>query len=140
MAQTQERTFQMIRIELTRSMTVSSNFFWSPCTGLKPQCSVLAPLLFNIHTNDQPRSEGTCRFIYADDLGVSQDTNFSTVEDRLTNALDDLSPYYEDNQVEQTHQRLRCVPFTFATAKPNASYKMSHGPSFHFRTVINQCT
>jgi len=32
------------------------------------QGSVLAPLLFNTYTNDQPTPLGTQRFIYADDL------------------------------------------------------------------------
>ena len=38
------------------------------------------PLLFNIYTNDQPKTEGTynstCCFIYADDLGVSAQHNW----------------------------------------------------------------
>ena len=59
-----------------------------------PQGSVLALLLFNIYTNDQPKSEGT-RFFYADDLAVAaQDDEFSVVEERLSNVLDDLTPYY----------------------------------------------
>ena len=52
------------------------------------------------YTNDQLRSEGrpTRRFIYADDLGVAaQDNDFSVVEERLSNALSELTPYYEEN-------------------------------------------
>ena len=36
-----------------------------------PQSSVLAPLSYNICTNDQPTDERTSRFIYADDLCIT---------------------------------------------------------------------
>ena len=36
-----------------------------------PQGSVLAPLLFNVYTNDQPIHPGTRSFVYADDLAVT---------------------------------------------------------------------
>ena len=50
-------------------------------------------MLFNIFTNDQQRSEGTNSFIYADDLGVTaQDSDFSIVEEQLSNALSELTP------------------------------------------------
>ena len=62
---------------------------WPPAG--KPACPCTS-LLFNIYTNDQPRTEGTCRFIYADDLGISaQHSDFKVVEDRLSMALDELS-------------------------------------------------
>ena len=39
--------------------------------------SVVAPLLFNVYTNDQPIHLGTRSFVYADDLAVTtQSTNF----------------------------------------------------------------
>ena len=42
---------------------------------------MLAPLLFNIYTNDQSRSEGTCPFIYADDLALAaQDREFGILK------------------------------------------------------------
>lgn len=64
------------------------------------QGSVLAPLLFNIYTNDQPKSVDTHCFIYADDLGMAaQDTDFKVVEDRLSNALEELTPYFEGNHL-----------------------------------------
>ena len=41
-----------------------------------PQVSALAPFFFDIYTNDQPRSEGTRRSVYADDLGVAAQDNY----------------------------------------------------------------
>ena len=41
-----------------------------------PQDSVLAPLLFNIYTNDQPLPENTQRFLYADDLYITAQNQF----------------------------------------------------------------
>ena len=71
---------------------------------------MLAPLLFNIYTNDQPGSDSTRRFIYADELeAAAQDTDFSVVEKRLTNFLDQLTPYYEETTFVSTHLRQVCA-------------------------------
>ena len=85
---------------------------WRRLKNGLPQGSVLAPLLFNIYTNDQPRSEGTSRFIYADDLGVAaQDSDFSTVEERLSNALNELTPYYEEKHLRANPSKVQVCAF-----------------------------
>ena len=56
-----------------------------------PQGSVLAPLLFNVYTNDQPIHPGTRSFVNADYLAVTtQSTDFAPIEETLTSALDGL--------------------------------------------------
>ena len=48
------------------------------------QGSVLAPLLFNIYTNDQPLPKSTQRFLYADDFCIiAQNKSFEMVEQHL---------------------------------------------------------
>ena len=46
-------------------------------------------MLFNIYTNDQPQSEGTHHFIYADDFGAAVQDNLTSVflKKRFSNTL-----------------------------------------------------
>ena len=66
-----------------------------------PQGSVLAPLLFNVYTNDQPLPSYCSRFIYADDLCITtQQSDFQHVEHTLELALDEMSIYYSRNHLK----------------------------------------
>ena len=65
-----------------------------------PQESVLAPMLFNIYTNDQPIHADTPSFIYADDLCiVSLGNDFNNIEASLTFALSTMTTYNDTNQL-----------------------------------------
>ena len=67
-----------------------------------PQGSVLSPTLFNIYTNDQPILDGTRSFIYTDDLCITaQYHNFQEVEQKIEEALGELTHYYRSNSLKK---------------------------------------
>ena len=73
---------------------------WRSHRNGQPQGSILAPLLFNIYTNNQPIHLGTRSYVYADDLSViTQSTDFAPIEKTLTSALDGMSECYTTNQL-----------------------------------------
>ena len=77
-----------------------------------PQGRVIAPLLFNVYTNDQPIHTGTRSFVYVDDLAVTtQNTDFAPIEDTLTSPLDGLSEYYTTNQLNANTTKMQVSLF-----------------------------
>ena len=95
----------------------------NPKNGL-PQDSVLAPLLFNICTNDQPLSESTQRFLYADDLCITaQNKSFEMVKQHLRKALPILTLYYQNNRIKSNQAKTQSCLFNLrkhhATRKIN---------------------
>ena len=77
-----------------------------------PQGSVLAPLLFNIYTNDQPIHPGTKSYLYADDLCIaSQKQSFEDVEKALGDALAGLAPYYAANHLRANPEKTQLSVF-----------------------------
>ena len=71
-----------------------------------PQGSVLAPMLFNIYTNDQPIHPDTRSFIYA-----SQGNDFNNIEASLTSALSTMTTYYDTNQLRTNPSKTRVCAF-----------------------------
>jgi len=74
---------------------------WKAQQNGLPQGSVLAPLLFNIYTNDQPLPSQCHRFIYADDLCITtQQENFQKIEPVMESALQEMRTYYNNNHLK----------------------------------------
>ena len=91
-----------------------------------PQGSVLAPLLFNVYTNDQPIHPGTRSFVYADDLAVTtQSTEFAPIEETLTSALVGLSEYYTSNQLRANPTKTQVSLFHLRNRECGKQLKIS---------------
>ena len=96
-------------VNIIRSLLSNRRFFvemdgrksrWRKQKNGLPQGSVLAPTLFNIYTNDQPEFPDIRRFIYADDLCLTTQSNsFEIIEQRLNDALSHLTDYYNRNSL-----------------------------------------
>ena len=68
---------------------------WRTQKNEVPQGSTLAPALFNIYTIDQPISNNTRSFIYADDIAIAtKSKSFNKLEDTLSKTLTTMSTYY----------------------------------------------
>ena len=77
-----------------------------------PQGSVLAPMLFNIYTDDQPVHTDTHSFIYADDLCIaSQGNDFNDILAPLTSALSTMITYYDTSQLRANPSKTQVCAF-----------------------------
>ena len=116
-----EMTGDVHLTDLIRTLLESRCFFvvlngkksrWRRQRNGLPQGSVLAQMLFNMYTNDQPAHTDTRSFIYADDLCIaSQGNDFDDIEESLTSALNTMTTYYDTNQLRANPSKTQVCAF-----------------------------
>ena len=88
-----------------------------------PQGSVLTPTLFNSYTNDQPIHYGTRSFIY--DLCITaQYQSFKQVENKMEEALDNLTSYYQVNSLRANPEKTQVTAFHLRNKEAKRSLKV----------------
>ena len=95
-------------------------------SGLVNPKAVFSHLSCSLYSNDQPRSEDTQHFIYADDLGISaQHMDFTVVEQRLSKALEELTPYYEKNYLRANPSKTQVCTFHLRNREAKRQLKVN---------------
>ena len=85
---------------------------WRRLRNGLPQGRVLAPMLFNIYTNEQPIRLETRSFIYADDSCItSQGKDFDNIVATHTSALGTMTTYYNLNQLRANISKTQVCAF-----------------------------
>ncbi len=124
-----------IIVRITESLLVNRCFYvqmdgkkssWHTQNNGLRQGSILAQILFNIYTNDQPQHQNTHRYIYADDLYIATQSNsFATIEERLSGALTTLSTYYKKWHLNANPSKTQVCAFHLNNHHANRKLRIS---------------
>jgi hypothetical protein len=97
------------------------NSRWRTQKNGLPQGGVLAPILYNIYTNDQLIAKlNTKLFIYADDTAIAaQNETFDMVERSLSESLHILGQYYKENNLRPNPQKTQLTAFHLKNKESN---------------------
>ena len=95
-----------------------------------PKGSVFSPVLFNVYTNNQPVQNETRCVIFVDDMCISTQRTFEQTETILTEALHNLSEYYERNRLLANPDKTQTCAFHIknreASRKLNITWYNKH--------------
>lgn len=98
------------------------NSRWRNIRNGLPQGSVLAPMLFNIYTNDQPIStdNNIKHYVYADDSAIAvQKDSYEAVEAKLSKTLDRIGNYYRGNYLKPNPSKTNVCAFHLRNKQAN---------------------
>jgi len=92
------------------------------------QGSVLAPILYNVYTNDQPipTQPGAKSFIYADDVALAiQGNNFEEVECKMNISLQTMLAYYQKNYLKPNLDKTQVCAFHLPNRQAHQKLKIT---------------
>ena len=102
-----------------------------------PQGSVLAPVLFTINTNDQPITADTSSYLYADDLAVTtQAQTFGQLENKLTEALQNMISYYSTNHLRANPTKTQACVFHLSNKEAKTELEIIWNNDKHTHSAL----